>query len=55
MKPSSTFSSLLHRSNLRRMAGAASFERGEYYFASNYVERLNEERRDRWIIRAPAQ
>jgi uncharacterized Zn finger protein len=43
MKPSSTFSSLLHRSNLRRMAGAGSFERGEYYFASNYVERLNEE------------
>lgn len=43
MKPSSTFASLLDRSNLRRMAGAASFERGEDYFANDQVKRLSEE------------
>jgi uncharacterized Zn finger protein len=43
MKPSSTFASLLDRSNLRRMAGAASCERGEDYFANDHVKRLSEE------------
>jgi uncharacterized Zn finger protein len=43
MKPSLTFASLLDRSNLRRMAGAASFERGEDYFANDHVKRLSEE------------
>lgn len=43
MKAASTFSSLLDRRKLRRMAGAASFERGEEYFNNNHVERLNEE------------
>jgi uncharacterized Zn finger protein len=43
MKPTSNFASLLDRSNLRRMAGAASFERGEDYFANDHVKRLSEE------------
>src|SRR5512135_710069 len=43
MKASSPFFSLLDRRNLRRVAGAASFKRGEDYFANNHVERLSEE------------
>jgi len=43
MKSSAPFSSLIDRRNLRRMAGAASFERGEEYFTNNCVERLSEE------------
>lgn len=43
MKASSHLASLLDRRNLRRVAGAASFKRGEDYFANNHVERLSEE------------
>lgn len=42
MKSSSHFLAFLDRRKLRRMAGAASFERGEEYFANHYVERLSE-------------
>jgi uncharacterized Zn finger protein len=45
MKSSAGFSAFLERSNLRRMAGTASFERGKDYFANNHVERLSQDDR----------
>lgn len=43
MKVSADFFSFLEPNNLRRLAGASSFERGEDYFANHQVERLSVE------------
>jgi uncharacterized Zn finger protein len=44
MKTSSPFAPSLERSNLRRMAGARSFERGEEYFVNGQVESITEDK-----------